>query len=194
MSDTTALGFQIDPSRLSKNEVNGIRVALGISAVVALVLGILVLVWPEKTAGLIAILFGLYFLIVGVVRLAKGIFSRGISGGSRVLSILLGLLLVIAGIFALRNLGTTVALLGIIIGIGWIIEGVAALVESAADSSRWPGIVFGIISIIAGIVVLFLPQESVAILVWVGGIFLVVAGLVQLVQAFTFGRSAQNAA
>jgi uncharacterized membrane protein HdeD (DUF308 family) len=190
MSDTTALGFEIDPSRLSKNEVNGIRVALGISAVVALLVGILVLVWPDKTAGLLAILFGLYFLIIGVVRLAKGIFSRGISGGSRVLSILLGLLLVIAGIFALRNLGTTVALLGIIIGIGWIIEGVAALVESTVDTSRWPGIVFGVISILAGIVVLLLPQESVTVLIWVGGIFLVVAGLVQLVQAFTFGRAA----
>ncbi|MET0975408.1 MAG: DUF308 domain-containing protein [Leifsonia sp.] len=191
MSDTTALGFEIDPSRLSKNEVNGIRVALGISAVVALVVGILVLVWPEKTAGLLAILFGIYFLIIGVVRLAKGIFSRGISGGSRVLNILLGLLLLIAGIFALRNLETTVAFLGVIIGVAWIIEGVAALVESASDSSRWPGIVFGIISIIAGIVVLFLPQESVTVLIWVGGIFLVIAGLVQLVQAFTFGRQAK---
>ncbi|KQQ95237.1 hypothetical protein ASF62_01435, partial [Leifsonia sp. Leaf325] len=184
MSDISALGFQIDPKSLSKSEVNGIRVALGISAVVALVLGILVLVWPDKTAGLMAILFGLYFLIIGIVRLAKGIFSRGISGGSRVLSILLGLLLVIAGIFALRNLESTVALLGIIIGIAWIIEGVAALVESASDGSRWPGIVFGVISIIAGVVVLFLPTATVGVLLIIGGIFLVIAGLVQLVQAF----------
>lgn len=193
MSDITALGFQIDPNRLSKSEVNGIRVALGVSAVVALVLGIVVLVWPDKTAGLLAVLFGLYFLIIGIIRLAKGIFSRGISGGSRVLSILLGLLLVIAGIFALRNLESTVALLGIIIGIAWIIEGVAALVESASDGSRWPGIVFGVISIIAGIVVLFLPAASVAVLLVIGGIFLVIAGLVQLVQAFTFGRNATTA-
>ncbi|MEL4318298.1 DUF308 domain-containing protein [Leifsonia sp. YIM 134122] len=193
MSDITALGFQIDPKSLSKSEVNGIRVALGISAVVALVLGILVLVWPDKTAGLLAILFGLYFLIIGIVRLAKGIFSRGISGGSRVLSILLGLLLVIAGIFALRNLESTVALLGIIIGIAWIIEGVAALVESASDGSRWPGIVFGVISIIAGVVVLFLPTATVGVLLIIGGIFLVIAGLVQLVQAFTFGRDTATA-
>ena len=193
MSDITALGFQIDPKSLSKSEVNGIRVALGVSAVVALVLGILVLVWPDKTAGLLAILFGLYFLIIGIVRLAKGIFSRGISGGSRVLSILLGLLLVIAGIFALRNLESTVALLGIIIGIAWIIEGVAALVESASDGSRWPGIVFGVISIIAGVVVLFLPTATVGVLLIIGGIFLVIAGLVQLVQAFTFGRNASAA-
>lgn len=193
MSDISALGFQIDPKSLSKSEVNGIRVALGISAVVALVLGILVLVWPDKTAGLMAILFGLYFLIIGIVRLAKGIFSRGISGGSRVLSILLGLLLVIAGIFALRNLESTVALLGIIIGIAWIIEGVAALVESASDGSRWPGIVFGVISIIAGVVVLFLPTATVGVLLIIGGIFLVIAGLVQLVQAFTFGRNASAA-
>lgn len=193
MSDITALGFQIDPNRLSKSEVNGIRVALGVSAVVALVLGIIVLVWPDKTAGLLAVLFGLYFLIVGVVRLAKGIFSKGISGGSRVLSILLGLLLVVAGIFALRNIESTVALLGIIIGIAWIIEGVAALVESSSDGSRWPGIVFGVISIIAGVVVLFLPAASVAVLLVIGGIFLVIAGLVQLVQAFTFGRNATAA-
>lgn len=193
MSDNTALGFEIDPDRLSKSEVNGIRVALGISSVIALVLGILILVWPDKTAGLLAVLFGLYFLIVGIVRLAKGIFSRGISGGSRTLNIVLGLLLVIAGIFALRNLDSTVALLGIIIGIAWIIEGVAALVESATDGSRWPGILFGVISIIAGIVVLFLPEATVVVLIWIGGIFLVVAGLVQLVQAFTFGRKSAAA-
>ena len=106
---------------------------------------------------------------------------------------MLGLLLVIAGIFALRNLESTVALLGIIIGIAWIIEGVAALVESASDGSRWPGILFGVISIIAGIVVLFLPEATVVVLIWIGGIFLVVAGLVQLVQAFTFGRNSTAA-
>jgi uncharacterized membrane protein HdeD (DUF308 family) len=35
-----------------------------------------------------------------------------------------------------------------------------------------------------------MPADSLAVLVWVGGIFLVGSGMIQLVQAFTFGKRA----
>ena len=67
-------------------------------------------------------------------------------------------------------------------------EGVMALAESDRGGSRWFAIVLGILSILAGIVVLFLPLESLAVLVIYGGIFLVVLGAIQIVRAFAFGR------
>jgi len=188
----TVLDLTIDPSRLSKSEVTGIRVAIGISGLVAVVLGIIMLVWPSSTLSVIAVLFGLYFLIVGIVRVARGLFTAGMNGGLRVLAILFGLLLIIAGIITIRNPLNSLVVLGMVIGISWIIEGIAALVETAPDSSKWFGTVFGAISIIAGIIVLLLPLQSISVLVIIGGIFLIASGLIQLVQAFTFGRGVKR--
>ena len=81
-----------------------------------------------------------------------------------------------------------------LVGIAWIIEGIMALAETESGGSRWYAITFGILSIVAGIVVLFLPVESLAALVVFGGIFLVVLGVVQLVRAITFGRGSVRTA
>lgn len=184
----------IDPMRLSKSEITGVRVAIALSGLVAIVVGILILVSPTATLSVIAVLFGLYFLITGVVRVARGFLTVGASAGVRILAILLGVLLIIAGIVIIRNPLNSLVILAMVIGISWIIEGIAALVETSRDSSRWFGILFGIVSVIAGIVVLLAPVESISVLVVIGGIFLLVSGVVQIVQAFTFGRAAKNVA
>jgi uncharacterized membrane protein HdeD (DUF308 family) len=185
------MGFELgmDPANLTRSELTGIRAAIAVNGVLAIVLGILVLVWPSATVSLLAILVGLYFLISGAIRLGRGVFMRGTSAGSRVLGILLGVLLVLAGIIAIRNPLNTIVVLGLVIGISWIVEGVAAIVETAPDSSKWFGTLFGAISIVAGIVVLLSPLDSVAILAVIAGIFLVVSGLLQVVQAFMLGRA-----
>ena len=180
----------VDSRELGKSAINAIRVTLGVIGVVALVLGAFLTFSPDKSATVAAVLFGIYFLIIGIVRLAGGIFTKNVGGAYRVLSILLGLLVVIAAVFILRNpddLGT--AVLGVLIGIAWIIDGVAALVTVSQDSSRWFGFLFGVLSIVAGVIVLFIPAAAFTAIVFVGGIFLLVAGIVALIQAFAFGRS-----
>jgi len=97
------------------------------------------------------------------------------------------------GIIAMRNPDGSLAVLGLVIGISWIVEGIAALVEYSVDSSRWFGILFGLVAIIAGVIVLFAPVETIGVLVTIGGIMLIISGLVQLVRAFTFGRGSRAA-
>jgi uncharacterized membrane protein HdeD (DUF308 family) len=186
--------FALNAKNLSKSAINGIRLAFGIGGIVALILGIILLVWPAKTLGVVAIFLGIYFLVAGVIRLAMGIFSKGISGGMRTLDILLGVLLIVAGVIALKNVAATTAALLIlivaVIGVGWIIEGVLAIVESrGAPSSGW-AITSGIISIIAGIVVLVIPGWSAVWLILMAGIVLIIVGILGIVRAFTFGREA----
>jgi uncharacterized membrane protein HdeD (DUF308 family) len=187
-TSVTVFDLTIDPRVLSKSEIRGVRLAIGGSGVLAMVLGGLVLAWPSATVALLGVLFGLYFLISGIVHLARGLFTRGAAGGSRVLNILLGVLLGIGGIVAIRNPLNSLAVLGMLIGISWIVEGVAGLVETAPDSSRWFGTIFGAVAIVAGTVVLLSPVESVSALVIIGGVFMVLSGIFQLIQAFKLGR------
>lgn len=202
MTSTNPVGadasdFSLDARNLTRSAINGIRAAFGVSGVVALILGIVLLVWPDKTLSIIAILLGIYFLVAGIVRLALGIFSRGISGGLRTLNILFGLLLVIAGIIAIKNSAAAAAglliLLVAIIGIGWIVEGVIAIVESGRAASRGWAITYGILGVVAGIIVLIIPGWSAAALLLLTGIVLIVLGIVGIVRAFTFGRDALKA-
>lgn len=190
MSSSQNYELSVDAREMSKSAINAIRVTLGLIGVVALVLGSLLLFWPEKSAVAAAVLFGIYFLIVGIVRLASGIFTKKVGGGYRVLNVLLGLLVVVAAVFILRQPALGVAVLGLLVGIAWIIDGVAALVTAGQDGARWFGILFGLLSIIAGIIVLFVPEGAIAVLLMIGGIFLLIGGIVAVVQAFTFGRAA----
>lgn len=183
---------------MTRSAVNGVRAALGISGAVAAILGIVLLFWPTKTLGALAIFLGIYFVVAGVLRLGVGIFSRGITGGIRTLNIILGILLVFAGVIALKNVAIATAALVIFavafIGVGWIIEGVMVLAESGrAASSGW-AIAYGILSILAGIVVLVLPASSAAFLIIFAAISLIVLGIIGIVRAFTFGRGVLAAA
>ncbi len=188
MSDNYVL--TVDSKELGKSAINAIRVTLGIIGVVALVFGSLLLFWPEKSAVVAAVIFGIYFLIVGIVRLGSGIFTSRVGGGYRLLNILLGLLVTVAAIFILREPSLGVAILGLLVGLAWIIDGVAALVTVRQDGSKWFGILFGVLSIVAGVIVLFVPESAIAALIAIGGIFLLIGGVVALVQAFSFGRAA----
>jgi uncharacterized membrane protein HdeD (DUF308 family) len=182
------IGIALDPRNLSSREITGLRVAFAISALVAIGIGTILLVWTEATLAVIAVLFGLYFLFSGVVRIVRGVASTGVSTGARVLNIVFGVLVLVLGILALRNPEGSLTVLGLLVGIVWIVDGVAALVEYSTDSSRWPGILLGVVGVVAGVIVLFAPVETIGVLVTIGGIMLIISGLVQLVRAFTFGR------
>lgn len=184
--------LRLDAGHLTKGVINAVRVLLGITGAAALVLGILALVWPDKTVAAAALIFGIYFMISGVVRLGLGIFSRGVAAGTRVLNILMGILLLIGGVIAVRNVGLTAVVLlvmvAVVFGMGTIIEGVLTLVESGQARSKVWAIIFGVLSIIAGILVLTLPFATAVLLLFFCAVTLIVLGIVQLVRAFTFGR------
>ncbi len=177
-------------SSAEKSAVNGIRTALGVGGVLSLVVGILILVWPGKTAEFVTFVLGAYAIIGGIIYAGLGIFTRQKGGWARVGHIALGLLFIIAGIFVLVELAVATAwiatFVGIFIGILWIVEGIVALSTLGDAASKGWSIFFAIISIIAGIVLLFSPLWGSAVLWWLLGIALVVLGIINIVRAFTF--------
>lgn len=163
------------------------------AAIVGLVLGILALVWPGATLLTVAVLFGSYLIVSGVFRLTVAFTAHRLSGGIRWLFGILGGLVVIAGIFCLSNPARSLVVLALVIGIGWIMEGIADITDGAMGTSpapRWLAVVSGVVSVIAGIVIFFLPGLAIATFVLLGAILLIVVSVTTL---FTLPRKTSAA-
>lgn len=190
--EVQGFAFYGDGHETAKQTIKVIQTGLILGAILAGVIGGLVLAWPGATLLVVAILLGLYFVIRGIIRLVAGIFAPGLTTGGRTLSVVLGVLLIAVGIFALKNPGDSLVLLGILIGLSWIIDGIATLMESSRAISRAFALTAGILSIIAGVVVLFVPIEGVAVLTIVVGVFLVVIAVAQIIGAIVLGAAARR--
>lgn len=177
-------------SAAEKSAVNGIRTAFGVGGVLSVIVGILILVWPGKTAIVVTAIIAIYAIAAGLVYAGLGIFSKSKGGWARVGHIVLGLLFIAAGIFAFVNLQAATAwfgvFLGILVGILWIVEGIVSLSTLGDAASKGWTIFFAIVSILAGIVLLFTPLYGAIVLWWLLGIALVVLGIIQIVRAFRF--------
>ncbi len=154
------------------------------AGVVTVILGLIVALHPGGSLNVIAVLIGVLLLIWGIFDLVR-VFDRGES--YRVWLGIAGLLLVVIGVVLIRHLNLTVALVGLVIGITWIIQGVAGLVTGFSGGSRegrgwW--IFFGSVSLIAGIVVTAVPTSSVAVLAVLVGIWFIVQGLMEIIGGF----------
>lgn len=184
--------FKLAEEWLPKKAKNAIRGTYAILGIAAIILGLALLIWPGATLKVAAIALGAYFVVSGVVRIVTAIVELGLPGGWRVLDILIGLMLAVGGVVTLKNAalsGATLAvLITMVVGLGWMLEGVMALVESwRMPSSAW-AVIYALLSIIAGFIVLFSPISSTTWLILFGGCALVVIGIVAIVRAFTFGK------
>ncbi|MEI3866603.1 DUF308 domain-containing protein [Microbacterium sp. CCNWLW134] len=175
-----------------KSLTSTVRVALGIVGAIALIFGLLILIWPQKAFGVVTFLLAIYAIIAGLVYIGLGAFSRERGGWSRIGYIVLGVLFVIAGVMAFLNFGAAtdwlLLLVGLMIGITWVVEGIVSLSTLSDASSKGWTIFFAIISIVAGVVVMFAPIWG-ALIVWLFfGVSLVILGIIQIIRALRFGR------
>lgn len=157
--------------------------------VVSLVLGVVVLVWPGQSVVVAAVLFGVYLLASGIAQ-AVAAFTIDVSGGSRVLLFLSGALSVALGVFAFHdfNDGAAVWILATWIGIGFLFQGVAETVLAISYKElpeRGWHIFAGVLTLVAGMMVIALPITSIVVLAIVTGAWLVVIGITQTVWALT---------
>ncbi|MFY9929061.1 MAG: DUF308 domain-containing protein [Streptosporangiaceae bacterium] len=161
--------------------------------VVTVILGLIVSFHPSGSLNVIAVLLGILMIISGIFNLVR-VFGR--EEQHRIWLGIAGLLYVVIGVLLIRHLHLTVALIGLVVGLTWIVQGLSALFGGVAGSREGHGwwIVFGIISLIAGIVVVSAPVTSVTALAALLGIWFIVIGLFEVVAAFFIRRAASSPA
>lgn len=165
-----------------------------VSGILAVILGILALVWPGITILVAAIFFGAYLLITGISQLVLA-FSIRSSVGGRVLLFLGGAAALVLAVLCFVNLQNSFELLAIWIGVGFIFRGVATTMSAIGDSAL-PGrvweIIIGIISVIAGIIMFVAPKDGLVALAQVTGIILIVVGVFEVISAFAIRSEAKK--
>ncbi len=161
--------------------------------VLTLVAGLLVVFWPGATAIVLAVIFGVQLIILGIYRLVLSIAAGEESTGTRVFFAIIGILSIVIGILCLRDPLLTIAALGLLLGLVWTITGIVEIVHAFTGekgSGRGWLLAGGLLSLIAGIIVLFYPAISIVVLAWVMGIFLVIYGVIMIVQGFMTPKAA----
>ena len=157
--------------------------------VLTLILGIIVSFHPSTSLNVIAVLFGILMILSGIFHLIR-IFDR--DERHRIWAGIAGLLFIVIGVILIRHLHLTVALVGLVIGITWIVQGLTALIGGLAGGVRegrawW--IAFGVISVIAGIVVVSAPVTSLNVLAVLVGIWFIIMGIFEIVAGFLLRRA-----
>ena len=163
---------------------------------IAVLLGVVVMAWPGSTLVVLGVLFGLYLVIAGVAQVAAASAS-GLPGGLRALGLISGALSILLGLFCFRSALESVFLLGVWIGIGWLFRGVSATF-AALDAPAMPGrgwaVFLGIVSTLAGIVLISDPIGSLATLAVFAGIWLLIVGGAEIGHAFALRSEARRRA
>ena len=154
-------------------------------AIVTFVFGLVVLAWPKATLNVVAVLLGVQLVVFGLVRLLAGLTAGSESGGRRVAYVILGVLGFAAGLYCIRHLSVTVALLAFIVGLFWAVHGAVDLIVAVAGPApgRWITATAGLISLAAGLFVMFKPTISLTVLLAVLGAWLVLYGILLAITA-----------
>jgi uncharacterized membrane protein HdeD (DUF308 family) len=162
-----------------------------VSGVLAIALGAAIVAWPGISIAVAAIFFGAGLLLTGIQQVFFA-FSLDVSAGGRVLLFISGAASLILAIMAFRHLYDAVLLLAIWIGVGFIFRGVATTVSAISDPTlpgRGWNVFVGVISLVAGVVVLASPFDSIGTLAFVVGIWLIVIGVMEVVAAVAIRRA-----
>ena len=157
--------------------------------VLTLILGIIVSFHPTGSLNVIAVLFGVLMILSGIFHLIRVFEPEELN---RVWAGISGLLFIVIGVILIRHLHLTRALIGLFIGITWIVQGLAAIIGGAAGGARggrgwW--IAFGLVSIVAGIVVVATPTSSLNVLAVLLGIWFIIMGIFEIAGGLILRRA-----
>ncbi len=165
-----------------------------ILGVLTLILGLVVSFHPTGSLNVVAVLLGVLMILSGIFHLLR-VFSR--DEQHRVWLGITGLMFVVVGVLLIRHLHLTRAIVGLIIGITWIVQGLTALIGGIAGDVRegkawW--IAFGAVSLIAGIVVTVTPASSLTFLAVLLGIWFIIMGIFEIIAGLMLRRVLRDAA
>jgi uncharacterized membrane protein HdeD (DUF308 family) len=160
-----------------------------IEGVAAVIIGVLLFLAPQATLELVLQLFGLFWLVAGVLSLV-GAFTDPIDRG---LKIAIGAAGVLAGIAVVRHPVWLAAALTLMVagllGCAGVTIGILSLLQ-AFRGGGWGAAIVGVLSVVFGLLVLFNPILTGAAWVFLYASVSLIGGLIAIVMAFKIRKPA----
>ena len=153
----------------------------------ALVFGIIILAWPAATTLVLIVVFGVFAIVDGIFSFVEAILaaSKKEKWGLLLASGLLGLLI---GIIVLARPGIALLALYYLLAI-WLIASGAVEIAGAFEidaptAAKVLLVLFGLISIVVGVLLVVYPIHGIETVIWLIGIYGVVVGVLRIIFGF----------
>lgn len=164
-----------------------LRTAFAILGTIALLAGIAALVLPHATLVAVVWVFGIYLVAAGGTLLVRA-FSGDTTTWRRVGLVVVGVLVVVGGVFAILHPPVGLRWLSFAIGFTWLLEGVT-LLYAPSVGPRALTVTGAVLSFLSGLLLINLPYLGAVFAVAAVSSVLIAVGVVQLVIAVTWSRA-----
>jgi uncharacterized membrane protein HdeD (DUF308 family) len=162
--------------------------------VLAVIVGIIAIAWPQVTILALVILFAVYAFIAAGLQAMRAFSSR--TAGPVVGRLLLALIDLAAGVIALAWPGPTALVLVLVVGIwafaGGVFEIFAAFQSGETAGTRALFIVAGLVSILFGVVLFAHPKVGAVTLALLFGLFTLIYGFSQITMGIELRRTGKT--
>jgi uncharacterized membrane protein HdeD (DUF308 family) len=166
--------------------------AVALRGVLAVIFGVLALIWPGLTLIVLVSLFGAFALVDGVTAVftavrggAAAVRSRGWLAFEGIIGILAGLVAFFWPSITALALVWVIAAWAVVTG---VLEIAAAIRLRKEIEGEWMLILAGVASVIFGVLLAALPGPGALTLVWLIGAYAIVFGVLELALAFRMRR------
>jgi uncharacterized membrane protein HdeD (DUF308 family) len=161
--------------------------------VLAVIVGIIAIAWPQVTIYALVILFAVYAFIAAGLQAMRAFTSR--TAGPVFGHLLLALIDLAAGVIALVWPGPTALVLVLVVGIwafvGGVFEIFAAFQRGETAGTRALFIVGGLVSILFGVVLFAHPNVGAVTLALLFGLFALIYGFSQITMGIEVRRASK---
>lgn len=166
------------------NILKRLKTNVVISAVLCILLGIVLVVWPDISMQIACTAIGIVLLVGGVVRLVQYFVVRDGSMYAQ-MNLIMGIVLAVVGVWIVLKPDKVLAIIPIIIGIVIVIHGLNNLQQAISLYKEnydkwWIALILGILTVGFGILLICRPFAALDTVVVLIGIFLIYDGLSDL--------------
>lgn len=161
--------------------------------VLGIIFGLILIVWPT-TALVFVLMWGIFVLIDGLGWFTTA-FAKGQNARSRAMAALLGVLAVLAGLFAIFRPGIAVETLVIFLGIWLFVRGIGSAlvgIVSARGNTRLLVLLGAVLDVLLGVLFFSNPLGAATVIVLVIGITMLAWGVVLTVLGLTLRKGAKD--
>ena len=168
------------------DKLKKIEISMIFSTIVALVLGLLLTIFPDMSLKILAYIIGISLMVMGgafIIDYVKGTRLEKITS----LSFVLGIIFIGIGLFFIVAHAKLLSFIMVIIGIIFLIKGLCKIqlamnVRGVLDSWKY-NLIVGVLTITIGLILVLNPGKSLDTFLRIIGIFIIVGSFADLAES-----------
>lgn len=170
------------------------RSSLLLQGIVSVLFGVAAVFWPGITLSTLVYLVSIFLVVDGIVVLILGFANLGKKPNIATLLVVLGFLQLVIGAIFFRWPDVALETIILVLGLLLVVRGIFSLAHTfsgrfALATSRALQAVLGLISLLVGLILIVYPITTTLVVVWIVGLYALITGPVLLAMAVDVGKA-----